>query len=361
MIRLEHVKKSYGNVTPLKDADATINRGDVISVIGPSGTGKSTLLRMINALENVTDGHILIDGVDVTDSKNNIPALRQKVGMVFQSFNLFEHLTVIENIMKPQIDILGRDRQTAYDKGATLLKQVGLFDKALQYPNNLSGGQKQRVAIARTLAMDPEVILFDEPTSALDPRMVTEVETVIQNLSDMGKTMLIVTHDMRFAENVSNRVFYMDEGLIYEDGPTEQIFHNPLKEKTRQFIYSQRALVLKLENDCYDFAEMQGKISMYAYTNQIDFNKQNRIFSIFEELCRQILSPKGALPAQFSLVADGDGAHISIVCDYGIAPFSVMDTENELALKLLLHSAPSLEYEELSEDSQYKNRVKITL
>ena len=217
MIEIKNLKKEYPNVTPLKDVSVKINDGDVISIIGPSGTGKSTLIRCINLLETPTSGQIILDGEDITAKGTDVRRIRQKMGMVFQSLNLFGHLTVIENLMLAPMDLQGKSKQKAYDKAVELLKRVGLANKALSYPDELSGGQKQRVAIARTLAMDPEVVLLDEPTSALDPTMVFEVQAVIRDLSKSGKTMIIVTHEMNFAKAISNRVFYMDEGGIYEE------------------------------------------------------------------------------------------------------------------------------------------------
>ena len=263
MIELIHLRKEYESAVPLKDINVTINDGDIISIIGPSGTGKSTFLRCINMLERPTSGKILIDGVDVTDPKCDLGKIRQKVGMVFQSFNLFGHLTVIENIMLAQIDLLGRSAQEAYDKGMQLLKTVGLSEKALEYPDILSGGQKQRAAIVRTVAMDPDTILFDEPTSAIDPAMVGEVQAVIRRLAQTGRTMLIVTHEMNFARAICNRVFYLDEGGIYEDGPPEQIFDDPLKEKTRWFIRKLKGLELMISGKGYDFLGMETEIRNY--------------------------------------------------------------------------------------------------
>ena len=205
MISIKHLSKSFGSVTPLKDVNAEIQQGEVITVIGPSGTGKSTLLRCLNLLETPTSGEILVDGVNILEKGADIQALRRKMGMVFQSFNLFSHLMVMENLMLGPVDLLGRSRQEAYDRGMELLELVGLRDKALAYPDELSGGQKQRVAIARTLAMDPEIILFDEPTSALDPTMVSEVLGVIRRLAQEGMTMMIVTHEMKFARVSSRR------------------------------------------------------------------------------------------------------------------------------------------------------------
>lgn len=237
MIEIKHLSKAYPNITPLKDVNTVINDGDVISVIGPSGTGKSTLLRNIILLERPTTGEIYIDGVNILENSKEAKEKRNKMGMVFQSFNLFNHYTVIENIMLPQIEILKKNKQEAYETAVELLKKVHLENKINSYPDELSGGQKQRIAIARTLALDPEIIFFDEPTSALDPTMVDEVLTVIKNIAkESHKTMMIVTHEMNFAKEVSNRVFYMDEGIIYEDASPEEIFGHPKKPKTIEFM-----------------------------------------------------------------------------------------------------------------------------
>ena len=237
MIKIENLSKSYGDLEVLKNISVEINNGEVISIIGPSGCGKSTFIRCLNRLEEPTSGKIFIDGEEITGKNIKLHKLRMKMGMVFQSFNLFSNLTIIENIMLGPVNLLKMDRQTAYDEGMELLEMVGLGSKSLSYPDELSGGQKQRAAIARTLAMKPEIVLFDEPTSALDPRMTSEVLAVIKKLAADGLTMMIVTHEMKFAKNVSNRVFYMDEKGIYEDGTPEQIFENPKKQKTKEFIY----------------------------------------------------------------------------------------------------------------------------
>ena len=211
MIKINHLRKEYANITPLKDVNVHIHKGDVISIIGPSGTGKSTLIRCINMLETPTSGEIWVGDECITDKKCNINKIRQKMGIVFQSFNLFNHMNIIENIMAAPMDLLGKSKQDAYDEAIELLRTVGLADKAFNYPDELSGGQKQRVAIARALAMEPEIILLDEPTSALDPTMVGEVQVVIKDLAKRGLTLMIVTHEMKFAREVANRVFYMDE------------------------------------------------------------------------------------------------------------------------------------------------------
>ena len=210
MIELRHLRKEFEDVTPLEDVNVTIHSGDVISVIGPSGTGKSTLLRCINMLEPPTSGEIIVDGQVINDGKCDLNEIRKKMGMVFQSFNLFGHLTVIENIMNPQITLLDRTRQEAYDKAMYLLNTVGLSSKALNYPDDLSGGQQQRIAIARTLAMDPDIILFDEPTSGLDYHRMLEVSNMIRKLNDENKVIIIVSHDFEFLGRTCDKIFDME-------------------------------------------------------------------------------------------------------------------------------------------------------
>ncbi len=236
MIKIVDLHKSFGQLEVLKGNTEHIKAGEVVSVIGPSGSGKSTFLRCINLLEEPTSGHIYIEGIDITDPKTNVNSLREKVGMVFQQFNLFPHKSVIENITLAPIKLGKMSPSEAKDKAHELLNRVGLADKVHEYPNRLSGGQKQRVAIARALAMNPDIMLFDEPTSALDPEMVGEVLDVIKNLAAEGMTMLIVTHEMGFAREVCSRVFFMDEGIIVEKKPPEELFTNPQHERTQDFL-----------------------------------------------------------------------------------------------------------------------------
>lgn len=291
IISIRHLRKEYPNVTPLRDVSVEIKKGEVVSVIGPSGTGKSTLLRCINLLERPTKGVITVDGVITTDKKCKVNLVRQKMGMVFQSFNLFAHKTIIENIMMGQVDLLGRSRQEAYDRGMELLRTIGLGDKALAYPDELSGGQKQRAAIARTVAMEPEIILFDEPTSALDPTMVGEVLSVIRSLAMQGMTMMIVTHEMKFARDVSTRIFYMDQGEIYEDGTPEQIFEHPKRERTRIFIRQLKVLhVEKISRD-FDFPAFTTQLEEFGRRQQLS---QRQIYAMqlaAEEVLMQKLLP----------------------------------------------------------------------
>ncbi len=344
MIKVEHLKKEYPNVTPLKDVSVEINDGDVISVIGPSGTGKSTLLRCINLLEKPTSGHIYIDGQEITDPKCDVPKLRRKMGMVFQSFNLFGHLTVIENIMLAPMDLLGKSKQEAYDTGMRLLRTVGLAEKALNYPDELSGGQKQRIAIARTLAMDPDVILLDEPTSALDPTMVGEVQAVIRDLAKTGKTMMIVTHEMNFARAISNRVFYMDEGGIYEDGSPEQIFDNPQRENTRRFVRRLKVLELNIESRDYDFLGMAGEIEAWCNRNQLAPKLASRAQLVFEEamglLVPVLETPRVQAVCEYSEQTECGEWTIR----YAGSRMDITRSDDELALAVLKGMAERLEY-----------------
>ena len=236
MIKVVNLKKQFGDNVVLKDISVTVTPGEAISVIGPSGSGKSTFLRCINGLEEITDGHIYVDELDIADPKVNIDTLRERVGMVFQSFNLFPHLSVTDNITLAPITLNKMSKADANKKAIELLKKVGLEDKAEVFPSSLSGGQKQRVAIARALAMDPEAILFDEPTSALDPEMVGEVLQVMKDLASEGMTMIVVTHEMGFAKEVCDRVIFMADGEIVEESSTEEMFSNPKNERTKNFL-----------------------------------------------------------------------------------------------------------------------------
>ena len=236
MIEIKDLKKSFGDLDVLKGITETIKDGEIVSIIGPSGSGKSTFLRCINLLEEPTAGHIYIDGEEITDPKHDINKMRENLGMVFQRFNLFPHKTVLENITLTPINVKGEAKESAEKTARELLQRVGLLDKADVYPNSLSGGQQQRVAIARALAMHPDIMLFDEPTSALDPEMVGEVLAVIRQLTETGMTMVIVTHEMGFAREVSDRVFFMDQGYIMEQGTPEEIFGNPKEARTKDFL-----------------------------------------------------------------------------------------------------------------------------
>ena len=236
ILEVKHLSKSFGTNVVLRDIDFSVSKGDVISIIGASGSGKSTLLRCINLLETPTNGEIWYDGKNVADRKVKPHEYRSHVGMVFQSFNLFNNMTVLRNCMVGQMQVLGRGKEEARQAALYYLQKVGMAPYINAKPRQLSGGQKQRVAIARALAMNPEVLLFDEPTSALDPEMVGEVLAVMQQLAQEGMTMLVVTHEMAFARDISTRVVYMNQGVICEDGSPEQLFGNPQKPETREFL-----------------------------------------------------------------------------------------------------------------------------
>lgn len=236
MIEVNNLYKNFGKLEVLKDVTASVKEKEVVVVIGPSGSGKSTFLRCINMLEEPTDGEIIIDGTNLMDKKTNINVVRQDVGMVFQRFNLFPHMTALENVSISPLKVRGLSKNEAEKIGRELLIKVGLSDKIPVYPEKLSGGQQQRVAIARALAMKPKIMLFDEPTSALDPEMVGEVLAVMKDLAKEGMTMVVVTHEMGFAKEVGDRVLFMDEGRIVEEGPPKEIFDNPQHDRTKAFL-----------------------------------------------------------------------------------------------------------------------------
>lgn len=236
MIKVEDLHKSFGKLEVLKGITTTIKQGEVVAIIGPSGSGKSTFLRCLNLLEEPTKGRIWIGNEEITDKKTNIMKVRQHVGMVFQHFHLFPHMTVLENVTYAPIKVKGMAKAEAEAKGIELLKKVGLEQKADEYPSRLSGGQKQRVAIARALAMSPDVMLFDEPTSALDPEMVKEVLEVMKSLAHTGMTMAIVTHEMGFAREVADRVLFLDGGQLIEDAPPQQFFASPKSKRAQEFL-----------------------------------------------------------------------------------------------------------------------------
>ncbi|MED1785352.1 amino acid ABC transporter ATP-binding protein [Brevibacillus fortis] len=236
MIKIDNITKSFGQLNVLKGISTNIGKGEVVAIIGPSGSGKSTLLRCINLMETPTSGTITINGQEITAPKADVMGIRQQIGMVFQHFHLFPHMTVLKNLTYAPMKVKGMSAAEAEKKARELLARVGLADKADVFPSRLSGGQKQRVAIARSLVMEPQIMLFDEPTSALDPEMVKEVLEVMKGLADSGMTMAIVTHEMRFAEEVSDRILFLDDGRLLEDTPPEEFFKKPRSERAQQFL-----------------------------------------------------------------------------------------------------------------------------
>ena len=291
MIQVQNLTKIFGDVVVLNQLNAEIRRGEVVSIIGPSGTGKSTFLRCLNLLDQPTSGTIAIGGIDVLQRGADLAKIRQKMNMVFQSFNLFAHLSVLDNLTLAPIKLRKVAKKTAEEKAHELLRLVGLGEKARHFPDELSGGQKQRVAIARCLAMEPEILLFDEPTSALDPTMVSEVLAVIRRLAKDGMTMVIVTHEMDFARDVSNRVFYMDEGTIYEEGTPEQIFEHPQKTKTRAFVYRIRSFNRRLESADFDLYALNADLELFCDRQQLARSARHNLLLVVEELL-QIQRPR---------------------------------------------------------------------
>ncbi len=348
-IRIMHLKKVFDSVTPLKDVNALISRGEIISIIGPSGTGKSTLLRCLNRLETPTDGKIEVFGQPVTGVKaSQLSAVRRRMGMVFQSFNLFAHLTVIENIMLGPVELLGCTRQQAYERGMHLLARVGLAEKALNYPDELSGGQKQRAAIARTLGMQPEIVLFDEPTSALDPTMVGEVLSVIRRLAGQGLTMLIVTHEMKFARDVSTRVFYMDEGVVYEEGVPEQIFEHPRTGRCRAFVRRMKTFHLDITSRAFDFIGAATDIELFAHRQLLSAQQSLKYQQIFEELCMTCILP--TLPdndcrLSFDALCSEDGSECEAVIQWQGEPFDPLTQGDDLGVVLAVSRTKSRKHE----------------
>ena len=356
MIRLEHVMKEYEKITPLKDITTVINDGEVVSIIGPSGTGKSTLLIMVNGLEKPTSGKIYVDDIEVNDK--NQKEIAKKVGMVFQNYNLFSHLTVIENMMIAQVEILKRSKQEAYDRSIELLNEVGLKDRENSYPHELSGGQKQRVALARALAMDTKVLLLDEPTAALDPRLVSEVKDLILRIAKTGKTIMLVAHSMRLTRDVSDRILYLDEGIIYEEGTPKEIFENPKKINTQNFINNQNAIELMIDRQD-SFTDNSAALIEFCTKHDIRLKTANKILLIFEEVVREILFERYNAP-EIIFKVNYKKDSIDIDVKYNGEKFNIVDTKNDISLKLVEGLASSIDYS-FNEGEEYKNALKIRL
>lgn len=360
MIQVEHLSKKFGDLVVLKDITITIRTGEVISIIGPSGTGKSTFLRCLNLLDQPSDGTIAVDGVNILDARADVPKIRQKMNMVFQSFNLFSHLSVLENLAIGPIKLRGMSRRDAEKKSLDLLKLVGLAEKSGNYPDELSGGQKQRVAIARCLAMDPEIILFDEPTSALDPTMVSEVLSVIRRLAKDGMTMVIVTHEMDFARDVSNRVLYMDEGLIYEEGTPQQIFENPQKEKTKAFINRVRSFNYRISSPDYDLYAMNAEIEAFCEKQILPRRTRHNLLLVVEELL-QIYSPRlGMTLVELTIAYSEKKESLELVCESTGEELDLVKKgvlPDELGLNIIKSLVEGMKYSRVGG----KNRVTLTI
>lgn len=356
MITISHLRKEYANATPLTDVNAEIRKGEVISIIGPSGTGKSTLLRAINMLDPPTSGQIFIDGEEITKKGCRLHLVRRKMGMVFQSFNLFSHMNVLENITYGPIRLLGLSREEAEKRAMELLRAVYLPDKAYAYPDELSGGQKQRIAIARTLAMEPEIILFDEPTSALDPTMVSEVLAVIRMLAQKGMTMMIVTHEMKFARDVSTRVFYMDQGVIYEEGTPEEIFDRPKKELTRRFIRRLKVLEKEIVSPGFDLPGFNAEIEAFGSRNTMSPRSVYAVEAVFEEM--YTAGGLSQLPLlRFTLEYSEQEDSAELTLSFGGEEKDPLKALDSLAEKIVRHHAAEIR----REYAEGENRVRVKI
>ena len=341
LIEIRNLRKEYPDVTPLEDVTVNIEEGEVVGIIGPSGTGKSTLLRCINRLETPTAGSILVDGVDVCAPGTDLTAVRRKMGMVFQSFNLFPHKMVAENIMMPQQTLLGRSAKEAYEEALVQLRKVGLENKGRKYPTELSGGQKQRVAIARALAMHPKIMLFDEPTSALDPAMVSEVLSVMRDLAESGLTMLIVTHDMQLARELTDRILYMDQGGIYEEGTPEQIFGNPQGGRTKNFVFRVKSWEYELRSSTKDFVEMMGSLDAFCRQRNMSRKAANHCELAIEELRASRLLPvmeqQPDVAVGLTLHAGEEGKDMKLAVDLRALEEAAAGSADEISEAILGH------------------------
>lgn len=359
MIQIENLQLRYGKHEIFRDLNATIRDGDIVGVIGPSGTGKSLLLRCMMDLEKPTGGRILLGGEDIAAA--NADDIHKRIGMVFQNFNLFSHMSVIENVMSGQVDLQNVPREDAFRESMKLLKSVGLSDKAYFYPSRLSGGQQQRAAIARTLAMKPEVILLDEPTSALDPMTRGEVEAVIRIMASQGHTMVIATHEMELIKQICNRVLFLYDGAVHEEGTPEEIFEHPQSIQTRRFVRALRVLEFDVQSKDFDFIGNQTTIAEFAYRNGVPADLVNRLQSIMEELFQMvIIQPEEQHKMHISMEYNRKDMSIS-----GAVLFSgpVIDPDDPMfffSWPIIVKRCSEVAVEAIAEDG-YTNRVTIKI
>ncbi|MDO5131966.1 MAG: amino acid ABC transporter ATP-binding protein [Eubacteriales bacterium] len=345
LLEIKHLSKKYGDIVPLRDVSCTIRNGEVISVIGPSGTGKSTFLRCINRLETPDSGEVIFSGNPMSGDKKRLREARRKIGMVFQSFNLFSNMTVLENLTVGPVTLNGLSGEEANAKAQSMLETVGLAGRGDYYPDELSGGQKQRVAIARTLCMDPELLLLDEPTSALDPGMIDEVNSVIRDLASRGYTMLIVTHEMRFAENVSNRIFFMSDGIIYEEGTPDKIFHHPEKEKTRVFIKRLKTHETLFEHPQIDYAKTIADLAVFCHKQSMSIRTANLVTQVFEEAVFELLQTREeAFPVRFEVECGEAGKNCAVFVYYKGDAYDPLKDEDLLPVRILKGTTEKAEH-----------------
>ena len=339
IISISGMKKSYGSFDVLRDMNLDVHKGEVISIIGPSGTGKSTFLRCLNLLEQPTSGSILIDGEDILKPDANVPLLRRRMGMVFQSFNLFNGMSVLDNLCLAPMQLLGKSREEAEKRALELLQMVGMAERAEALPDQLSGGQKQRIAIARALAMDPEILLFDEPTSALDPTMVNEVLGVMTRLARQGMTMLVVTHEMRFARQVSSRVLFFADGVVYEDGTPDQLFDNPQRERTKQFIQQIHETTFIIESEYFDWFAMMSQMEQFCQQYNLSRQRTTNVLHVIDESLAilgsggRVISPNTVLTLAYT--ERDDSLQLSIKSQQAIGSDAFDAERDDLAVTIL--------------------------
>jgi polar amino acid transport system ATP-binding protein len=358
LLEVKNFEKHYGSNVIIKDISVQIEKGEVISIIGPSGTGKSTFLRGINMLDAPTGGEVYFSNELIT--RRNMDRMRRKIGMVFQNFGLYSHLNVMDNLTAAPIKLLKKPKEEARERAAELLRTVGLTERANHFPHQLSGGQKQRVAIARCLAMEPEIILFDEPTSALDPTMVGEVMAVIRSLARSGMTMIIVTHEMTFAKEVSNRIFYMDEGGIYEEGTPEQIFGDPQKEKTKEFIFKIRSFNFEVNSKHFDHVKLLSEIDEFAFRHGMDGKTSEKVRLIAEEAAINIA---GNVLDRFTLGISFSEqlASYNVTIKYNGESNILETADDDLAVMMIQNAADTTEFSTDEEDGQKKAALTFTV
>lgn len=360
MIEVRNLRKQFGDLVVLRDVTVDIRKGEVVSVIGPSGCGKSTFLRCLNLLERPTSGSIRVDGVDLLAPGTDVPKVRQGMNMVFQSFNLFSHLSVLENLTLGPIRLRGTEPAVAAARARDLLRLVGLGEKECSFPDELSGGQKQRVAIARCLAMEPRIILFDEPTSALDPTMVREVLSVIRRLTREGLTMVIVTHEMDFARDVSSRVLYLDEGVVYEEGPPAQIFGEPRREKTRAFIHRIRSYTRRIASADHDLYALNAEIEAFCEKQIIPRQARHPLLLLVEEVLQVYAPFLGREPLDLTIRYSERNERLELTCESPGAPRHPLeggDLADDLGLNIIRNLCADIRYDRAGE----RNRLQFVL
>lgn len=361
MIEVEKLCKAFGSRQIFKDFDLNVKDGDVVALIGPSGSGKSLLLRLLMMLDSPDSGKIVFDGKEITSKDANLDAIRQNVGMVFQNFNLFNNMSVIENVMSGLVDLKNMPQDEALAEAKSLLKTVGMADKAFVYPNTLSGGQQQRAAIARTLAMKPDYILLDEPTSALDPMMRGEVEAVIRMMAASGHTMIVATHEMELVRQICNRVCFIYDGQVYEEGTPEKIFENPERTRTRRFVQALRVLEFDVESKDFDFIGTQTSFEEFAYRNGVPRNLLGRLESIMEELFQMvIIQPKEDNVMHVSFEYNNKENSLDGVVRFSGPKLDPDDPHYFISWPIICKRASEISVEEI-EDGQYTNLVNITI